>query len=184
MAESDNVINGRKLAELLSGHQVLHAAQLELALADQEINDLPLEEILLVRGWLTEDKLYELAPWLKPGSKEKAPWDTSDSKPDAKPAAPLTNPTGPKPEWKPSVVIDAPEKPNVSAGKAESKPAGTARGGDEKPAPKPQDLPKAPPQRPHGAPTTEVSPVEGVYEDNLKTYKEILRKILSTAQQE
>ncbi len=174
MAESDNVLNGRKLAELLAEHQVLHPAQLELALADQEINDLPLEEILLVRGWLTEDKLYETAPWLKPGSKEKAPWDTGASKGDAKP---LTNPTGPKPEWKPSVVIDTPAKPAPAV--PASKPTGTAGGGDEKPAPKPQDLPKAPPQRPHGAPTTENSPVEGAYEDNLKTYKETLRKILS-----
>lgn len=179
MAESDNVTNGRKLADLLSEHQVLHAAQLELALADQEINDLPLEEILLVRGWIQEDKLYELAPWLKPGSKEKAPWDTGESKAESK--APITNPTGPKPEWKPSVVIEAPEKPTVPA----SKPAAnTTRGGDEKAAPKPQDLPKAPPQRPHGAPTVEVSPLQSTYEDNLKTYKETLRKILSTAQQE
>lgn len=175
MTESENASNARNLADLLREHQVLSGAQLELALNDQEINDLPLEEILLVRGWISEDKLYEVAPWLKPGSKEKAPWDKGDAPKAA--SAPLSSPAGQKPIWKPSVIIETPPKPSAD------KPASGARSGDEKPAPKPQDLPKAPPQRPAGAPTTQTTPVETSYEENLKTYKETLRKILSTGQE-
>lgn len=63
----------KTLAEILLDKNLLSLAQIELAIADQDINDIPLEEILLVRGWITQEKLYEIAPWLKPGSKLPAP---------------------------------------------------------------------------------------------------------------
>ena len=71
MSEQEERAN--RLSELLVQRGIVAAAQMELAMADREINELPLEEVLLARGWVREDVLYEAAPWLKsPGSKAGA----------------------------------------------------------------------------------------------------------------
>lgn len=172
MSES-NANNARNLADLLIEQELLSAAQAELAVADQEINDIPLEEILLVRGWITEEKLYGVAPWLKPGSKEKAPWESGAQEavkgPPPKPAN--------KEEWKPSVVPNVTTPPSTPSSGTKSGGAGA----NEKPAAK-QEMPK-PPQRPSGAPTVESSPVKTNQDQNLKSYKELLKKILATGQE-
>lgn len=58
-----------RLAELILDLKILSEAQIELALADQETTDLPLEEVLVARGWLTKEELYGIAPWLKRADK-------------------------------------------------------------------------------------------------------------------
>ena len=173
--DQSNATNARKLADLLLENEALSGAQVELALADQEINDIPLEEILLVRGWITEEKLYAISPWLKPGSKERAPWDQDGSGPKVVAKAPQ-----PKVEWKP-VVTDPPKPSPSSSSSHDNTNASTSSGGSsEKAAPKPTNIPKAPPQRPSGAPTVESSPVKSDHDANLKAYKEVLKRILAT----
>lgn len=54
-----------RLSEVLVKQGIISDAQMELAMADREINDLPLEEVLLARGWIREDVLYNAAPWLR-----------------------------------------------------------------------------------------------------------------------
>ncbi|MBY0358755.1 MAG: hypothetical protein K2W82_12195 [Candidatus Obscuribacterales bacterium] len=62
-----------RLAETILELELLSAAQVELALADHEINDLPLEEVLVARGWLSKQQIHSIAPWLKPDFKPDAP---------------------------------------------------------------------------------------------------------------
>ena len=122
------------LADLLLDNKLLSLAQIELAIADQEMNDIPLDEILLVRGWITLEKLHEIAPWLKPGSGIKPP----NAKPFVKPASKtgqftkpsLTPPAKPAPEAvaKPTPETDKPAvetaavKPVATDSKASSEP--------------------------------------------------------------
>lgn len=146
------------LADLLLDKNLLSIAQIELAIADQEINDLPLEEILIVRGWMTREKIYEIAPWLKPGA--------------AKPAAKKSEPPAPKETAKPVAGTSATAKP-------ETKPATTDSATPSKPAAKPPDIPKEPPVRPTGEPPVIQSPLQP-NPDALKAYKELLRKILAS----
>lgn len=86
-----------RLSEVLVKRGIISDAQMELAMADREINDLPLEEVLLARGWIREDVLYDAAPWLKgtaaakPAAAKPAPTSSSSSgtsaqKPADKPA--------------------------------------------------------------------------------------------------
>lgn len=151
MTDSDNSDDNKSLAEILLEHKLLHKAQIDLAVSDQELNDIPLEEILLVRGWITQEKLYEVAPWLKTGSSKSRTGNTGQhTKPAAKPAAKA-----------------AADKP--SAGDAPQ----------SKPAPKPEDLPKQPPLISTASPPMLESPISVNPEQALKAYKEVLRKILS-----
>lgn len=67
------------IAKVLVSQNVLSQAQIDLAYMDMEVNDLSFEDVLYMRGWISEEKLYELVPFLKPGYK-----------PPAKEAAPKT----------------------------------------------------------------------------------------------
>ncbi|MBX9686706.1 MAG: hypothetical protein K2X27_08390 [Candidatus Obscuribacterales bacterium] len=134
-----------KLAEVLVANNLVSQAQIELAVADQDIHGLPLQEILLVRGWITEEKLYEVAPWLKTPGK----------------AGPLA-------------------KPTTSGGSSSQSQAKRPGGSDStSPKSKPNDLPKEPPARPAGAPAVVKSPVSSNPEENLKAYRELMKKVLS-----
>lgn len=269
MTDTDQT-EAKSLAEILVDNNLLSVAQIELAIADQEINDIPLEEILLYRGWMTQEKLYEIAPWLKPGSGIKPPPASkpgfnkqnsrtgSFAKPSqtaieaaqAKFAASEPANSAAKPQTKPASAepakaaadkgSDAESKEAVSeqakvasgdqtksahadrsneqtspaveahntnaeaqksaatdnsavskalskASQVYQKPQLTPpsddgaekTGTDGKPPSKPSDIPKEPPQRPAGEPSLIVSPVETDTEQNLKSYKEVLKKILA-----
>jgi hypothetical protein len=147
MSDPDRPKASKKLADALLENNLLSKAQIDLAIADQEMSDIPLEEILLVRGWITEANLYRVAPWLKPGSGQSAP--------------------------------------QVKKGGASAKPAdfsraggGASQTGQAKPSAKPADIPKEPPTHPTGKPLFK-SPVESDRNQNLKAYKDVLRKILA-----
>jgi hypothetical protein len=58
------------LAQILVDQNIISAAQVQLALADKEVTGMPLEEILIVRGWITQDTLDRVAPWLKNQTEE------------------------------------------------------------------------------------------------------------------
>lgn len=129
-----------RLSELLVQRGLISEAQIELAMADREINDLPLEEVLLARGWIREDVLYDAAPWLK--TKGKPP----------------------------------------AASKQESD-HGTSSGGsksDQKAADKPAVKQTA--KAASGPAQESESPVAGNYEDNLKAYRDLLKKITGHAE--
>ncbi len=197
------------LADLLLDNKLLSLAQIELAIADQEMNDIPLDEILLVRGWITLEKLHEIAPWLKPGSGIKPP----NAKPFVKPTSKtgqftkpsLTPPAKPVAETaaKPTPEADKPTveqaaKPAATESKVSSEPVDSSavnkalskasqsfqkpesKAAEEaKPVAKPNDLPKEPPVRPAGEAAVITSPIESDSVANLKAYKEVLKKILA-----
>jgi hypothetical protein len=60
------------LAKVLVEQNVISAAQIQLALADKEVTGMSLEEILLARGWITEQALDTIAPWLKKKPEQSA----------------------------------------------------------------------------------------------------------------
>ncbi len=133
-----------RLSEILVQRGLISEAQIELAMADREINDLPLEEVLLARGWVREDVLYEAAPWLK-------------TKPQPKTAAAA------KP------MAAAVTRPTSSTDNSRDHKAA------EKPPPPKVDI-KAPPAGPAGGQQIE-SPLAGNYDDNLKAYRDLVKKI-------
>lgn len=153
------------LADVLLDKELISLAQLELAIADQAINDIPLEEILLVRGWITEHKLYEVAPWLKPGA-AKAPAAAVITGASSKPAAK-------------SADNDAVARALSKASQSFQKPGEKNEKEAEPAKPKPTDIPKEPPVRPAGEPAVIMSPVQTDNDQNLKAYKEVLKKILA-----
>ena len=53
------------LAQLLVEQKIISSAQAQLAIADQEVSGMTLQEVLLARSWVDEATLYALAPWLK-----------------------------------------------------------------------------------------------------------------------
>jgi hypothetical protein len=71
------------IAKVLVENNVLSQAQVDLAYMDMDIQDLPFEEVLYMRGWLTQEKLYELAPFLKPEYKSP-PKQTEKKEPTQK----------------------------------------------------------------------------------------------------
>lgn len=179
MTETDQSDTARTLAEVLLENNLLSQAQLELAIADQEMNDIPLEEILLVRGWITETKLYEVAPWLKPGSKAAAP------PPSSKPGVFSKTGSFTKPTLKPPAAEPAQKPAAQSAASSSTATASnsttqtSSQSAAAKPQPKPTDLPKEPPQRPAAEAMIMESPINSDREQNLKNYKDVLRKILA-----
>lgn len=52
-----------KLLAILLEEKVISAAQAQLLLADQEVTGMTVEEVVLARGWITEARLNEIAPW-------------------------------------------------------------------------------------------------------------------------
>lgn len=54
------------LAEFLVANNVISVAQAELALADKALNDLPLDEVLIARGWIKQEEMYRLVPSRSP----------------------------------------------------------------------------------------------------------------------
>ena len=152
------------LADVLLDHELISLAQLELAIADQAINDIPLEEILMVRGWITEQKLYEVAPWLKPGG----------ARPSSKPEPAKVEKAADNNEAARKALLKASQS-YPKQERATDKDEAAA----QKPANKPADIPKEPPFRPAGEPVVITSPVATDSDANLKSYKEVLKKILS-----
>lgn len=57
------------LTQLLIDNNIISEAQADLAVADQEITGLSMEEVLILRGWVDRETLYKLAPWLKASAK-------------------------------------------------------------------------------------------------------------------
>ena len=53
------------LGQILIDQNIISASQIQLAQADKEVTGMTLEEILLARGWISEQTLYTIAPWLK-----------------------------------------------------------------------------------------------------------------------
>ena len=76
-----------RLSEVLVKQGIISDAQMELAMADREINDLPLEEVLLARGWIREDVLYNAAPWLRGSVAPKSGGKTGKTGAHPKPTA-------------------------------------------------------------------------------------------------
>lgn len=58
-----------KLLQTLLDNKVISPAQGQLLLADQEVTGMTLDEVILARGWITESKLDEIAPWRKQAPK-------------------------------------------------------------------------------------------------------------------
>lgn len=110
-----------RLSEVLVKQGIISDAQMELAMADREINDLPLEEVLLARGWIREDVLYNAAPWLRGSGASSKPSGGKTGKTGAhqKPgASTASNQNTQRPADKPS-----PAKADIKA--QPSSPAGT-----------------------------------------------------------
>lgn len=150
----------KDLAELLLEHKLLHKAQLELAMADQEINDIPLEEILLFRGWITQEKLDEIAPWLKGGNS----------------GAKKSGNTGQlaKPQAKPADTAAGGAKTGSSQNSQNTATATQNRAVEEK-----NSAPPATGGNSVASAQVKESPLSSDSEQNLKNYKELLKKILS-----
>jgi len=58
----------QKIAELLKvlvDQKIISGPQADIALADAEVTGMSIDEVLIARRWVTEDRLYGLAPWLK-----------------------------------------------------------------------------------------------------------------------
>jgi hypothetical protein len=60
------------LAKVLIDQNIVSAAQMQLALADKEVTGMTLEEILLARGWISEQTLDAVAPWLRKETEDQA----------------------------------------------------------------------------------------------------------------
>ncbi|MBY0552222.1 MAG: hypothetical protein K2W95_33390 [Candidatus Obscuribacterales bacterium] len=108
-----------RLSEVLVKRGIISDAQMELAMADREINDLPLEEVLLARGWIREDVLYDAAPWLRGSGASTKPSGGKTGKTGAHPKpSTSSNQNNQPPAEKP-----APAKADIKAQQAG--PAGT-----------------------------------------------------------
>lgn len=58
----------QELARKLIEQNIVSAAQVKLALADEEVSGMTFEEVLLARRWVDEATLERLAPWVKSAS--------------------------------------------------------------------------------------------------------------------
>lgn len=54
-----------RLLAILLEQKLISPAQAQLLLADQEVTGMTVDEVVLARGWITEEKLDEIAPWRK-----------------------------------------------------------------------------------------------------------------------
>ncbi len=52
-----------KLLQTLLDENIISPAQAQLLLADQEVTGMTIAEVVVARGWLTESRLDEIAPW-------------------------------------------------------------------------------------------------------------------------
>lgn len=78
-----------ELAEFLVANNVISVAQAELALADKALNDLPLDEVLIVRGWIKREEMYRLVPSRSPaGANNVAPGKSVAAASPLKPEVP------------------------------------------------------------------------------------------------
>ena len=193
MSDSDSA---KRLTEVLLENNLLSQAQIELALVDQEITGIPLEEVLIVRGWITSEKLYDIAPWLQPDVIQQAneAVKMSTAKPhEAVPrsvSASQSSKTGSAPDLTSAGTVTGESKPQADSkptGFQDSRPATpesrSARQAEPaRAAAKPEGIPKEPPK--YSFSTNQfMTPVKSDREKNLKAYKEILRKILATGKE-
>jgi hypothetical protein len=78
-----------ELLKLLVEQKIISAPQADIARADVGVTGMSLDEVLVARRWVTEEKLYTLAPWLKqqpvvtPDAQTPAPENTTASTPAA-----------------------------------------------------------------------------------------------------
>ncbi|HEY9868835.1 MAG TPA: hypothetical protein V6D08_06695 [Candidatus Obscuribacterales bacterium] len=68
---SDKAALRQELARKLIEQNIVSAAQVQLALADQEVSGMTFEEVLLARHWIDEATLERLAPWVKNAPQER-----------------------------------------------------------------------------------------------------------------
>ena len=61
----DKSDRGQEVLRILVENKLISSAQADLALADMEIMSMGIDEVLLARRWVSEEKLYECVPWLK-----------------------------------------------------------------------------------------------------------------------
>jgi hypothetical protein len=57
-----NQAERKSLLDILQEKKIISAAQAQLALADQEVTGLNLEDIVIARGWINEEDLAKIAP--------------------------------------------------------------------------------------------------------------------------
>lgn len=82
-----------EVLRILVDNKILSSAQADLARADMEIMGMSIDEVLLARRWVTEDKLNQLVPWLSETRSapvehpqmgaENASGEPKDSRPDS-----------------------------------------------------------------------------------------------------
>lgn len=65
--ESSPTDKQRDLLKILLDNKLISSGQAEVAQLDENATGMTIEEILLLRGWVTEEQLSRLAPWLKTG---------------------------------------------------------------------------------------------------------------------
>lgn len=177
------------LAELLVQNNLLSPAQIELALTDVEIQDLSLEEVLFLRGWVKEEAVYALAPWLVPGSKLSPPWI---SVPSGEVAASGVAASGVAASgvaasgavasgMSASGVVDAGKGnhlPNAAPPTAKTQAKASAKESEQTQS-KPLNLPVSGAQvSPEGTPLRTTSPLTANYQEKLSDYKTLMTKIL------
>ena len=66
MSDSD-----KDLLQVLLDNKVIGEAQAQVALKDQEMTGMPLDEVLIARRWVDRDTLLKHAPWLKEEKEEQ-----------------------------------------------------------------------------------------------------------------
>src|SRR5689334_5488237 len=54
----------KDLIQVLLDNKVIGEAQAQVALKDQEMTGMPLDEVLIARRWVTRETLLQHAPWL------------------------------------------------------------------------------------------------------------------------
>lgn len=148
---ADDLSSDERLAYLLVDLNILSPAQLELALADQEINEIGLEEVVLARGWITQAKLYTIAPWLKPDfhpTKDDSPHGEHNSR-----KSKVSSIQHPLQDWHAEPTEEA---------HASSEPSSQERA--------PQELPKT------GGKQNTAKGKSVRYEENLAAYRELKKK--------
>ncbi|GEM_PF-429299 len=62
-----------RLLQILLAEQIVSPAQAQLLMADHEVTGMTVDELVLARGWVSEQKLDQIAPWRKePVDKSKS----------------------------------------------------------------------------------------------------------------
>lgn len=70
---SDSEHTSTDLLKLLVEQKIISAAQADVALADEQVSGMPIDEVLIARRWVSEDTLSKVAPWLKEPRQKPAP---------------------------------------------------------------------------------------------------------------